>query len=104
MLSMSKSTPTDLAVAFRSLIRRRGEALEAAKGAPVGALLAELDGHVAAAAAIVGSAPDPTAVADAIASRSVDEWDATTLDELRRLATDAGTVVRRVAEAGPPED
>ena len=53
---MSKSTPADLAVAFRSLRRRRDEALEAAKGAPVGSLLAELDESVAAAAAVAGSA------------------------------------------------
>ena len=64
MSSMSKSTPADLAVAFRSLGRRRDEALEAAKGAPVGSLLAELDGRIAAAAAVVGSAPDPAAIAD----------------------------------------
>ncbi len=98
---MSKSTPADLAVAFRSLVRRRDEAVEAAEGAPVGALLAELDGHVAAAAGVVGSAPDLTAVADAISARSLDAWDNASLDALRRIATDAGSVVRRIADAGP---
>ena len=101
---MSKSTPADLAVAFRSLLRRRGEALEAAEGAPVGALLAELDSHIAAAAAVVGSGPDPAAIADAITSRPARDWDVATLDELRRIATDAGAVVRQIAEAGPPDE
>jgi hypothetical protein len=100
---MSKSTPYDLAVAFRSLDRRRAEAVEAAEGASVGHLLAELDGHIAAAAAVLGSAPNAAAVADAIQSRAIDEWDAGMLDELRRLATAAGTAVRRVAESGPSE-
>jgi hypothetical protein len=98
---MSKSTPADLAVAFRSLTRRRGEAIEAAEGAPVGPLLGELERHVSAAAGLVGSPPTPEGVADAISSRSIDDWDSDTLDELRRLATEAGTVVRRIADSGP---
>lgn len=101
---MSKTTPADLAVAFRSLVRRRGEALDAANGAPVGGPLAELDRVIAAAAAIVGSAPDPAAVAAAIESRSVEDWNTATLDQLRGLATDAGTIVRRIAESGPDQD
>ena len=104
MEPMSKTTPADLAVAFRSLVRRRDEALEAAEGAPVGGLLAELDRIIAAAAGIVRSAPTPEAVATAIGSRSIDAWDTDTLDELRGLATDAGTIVRRIAESGPDEE
>jgi hypothetical protein len=103
-MSMSKTTPDDLVVAFRSLDRRREEALAAAEGAPVGDLLAELDRTVAAAAAIVRSAPNPAAVAAAIDARSIDEWEADSLDELRRLATAAGRTIGRVAESGPDED
>ena len=101
---MSKSTPADLAVAYRSLRRRRDEALEAAKGAPVGNLLAELDESVAAAAAVAGSAPDPAAIADSIAARRAHDWDDATLDALRQHATDAGSILRRITESGPPAD
>jgi hypothetical protein len=104
MSSMSKTTPDDLVVAFRSLTRRRAEAVEAAKDAPVGALLSELDAHITAAAAVVGSMQDPGAIADSIASRPARDWDVATLDELRRIATDAGSVVRRIAESGAPEE
>jgi hypothetical protein len=104
MSGMSKSTAADLAIAFRSLTRRRVEAVDAAKDAQVSALLASFDERIAAAAAVVGSAPNPGAIADAIDRRPIDDWDDATLDELRRLATDAGTVVRRIAEAAPPED
>jgi len=101
---MSKSTPDDLAVAFRSLPRRRSEALGAAQGAPVGSLLAELDAHIAAAATLLGVAEEAGAVADAIAARRPEDWDSATLDALRQRATDAGVVLRRVAAAGPPSD
>ncbi len=101
---MSKTTPDDLVVAYRSLTRRRAEALKAAKDAPVAALLGELDGYIAAAADILGSAPDPAWIADSIASRPARDWDVATLDELRRIATDAGSVVRRIAESGSPEE
>jgi hypothetical protein len=101
---MSKTTPDDLVVAYRSLVRRRGEALEAAKEAPVGSLLAELDRHIAAAAAAVGSAPDPSALAASIASRPGRDWDPATLETLRQHAVEAGSVLRRIAESGPPAE
>jgi hypothetical protein len=104
MMAMSKTTPDDLAVAFRSLARRRDEALEAAQGAPVGGLLGDLDRVVASAAAIVRADPTPATIAAAIDSRRFADWDSETLDELRRLATEAGSILRRVAEAGPDED
>jgi hypothetical protein len=97
---VSKSTPADLAVAFRSLSRRRDEAVEAAEGAPIGPLLSELDRQVSAAAAMLAAPPTADGVADAIASRAIGDWDTDTLDELRRIATEAGTVVRRIADAG----
>jgi hypothetical protein len=104
MGAMSKSTPSDLAVAYRTLTRRRAEALDAAQDVPVGELVAGLDERIAAAASVVGSAPNPSAVADAIERRPLDDWDDGTLDELRRLATEAGTVVRRIADAAPLDD
>jgi hypothetical protein len=101
---VSKSTPADLEVAFRSLTRRRLEAIETAEGAPVDGLLGDLDRHIADAAALLGAAPDARAVADAIASRKINDWDAADLDELRRHATEAGIIVGRIAAAGPPAD
>jgi len=98
---MSKSTPADLAVAFRSLARRRREAVDAAEGAAVTDLLGQLDQHVTAAATLVGSPPDADAVADVLTGRPADEWDDTTLDAVRGHATQAGSVLRRVTEAGP---
>jgi hypothetical protein len=101
---MSKTTAADLAIAFRSLTRRRDEAVDAATDAPVSALLAGFDEHIAAAASVVGSAPNAGAIADAITRRSIDDWDDATLDELRRIATEAGTIVRRIADAAPEDD
>jgi hypothetical protein len=96
---MSASTPDDLAVAFRSLARRQREALGDADPAIFAALTDELRRHVEAAAKAVGSAADPQAVAAAISARPPEAWDDATLDELRRLAIDAGAVLRRLAAA-----
>jgi hypothetical protein len=103
MESMSKSTKDDLAVAFRSLDRRRHEALDKAKGAPVGELLTELDRVVAAAAALIRSAPTPAAVAATLESLPIEEIDTAALDELRRLAIEAGATLRRIAGSGPDD-
>lgn len=100
---MSKSTPADLAVAFRSLERRRREALDAAEGAPVSGLLSELDDHIRTAATLVGAPPDATAVAATLAAASADEWDISTLDAVRHHATRAGSILRQVADAAPAQ-
>jgi hypothetical protein len=96
---VSGSSPADLAVAFRSLNRRLRESIgdgsEAAVAGPVG----ELRSHVEAAASLLGTAPDAGAVADAITARRPDDWDQSTLDELRRHALEAGSVLRRIAAA-----
>ena len=98
---MIKSSPDDLAVAFRSLARRQREALDEAEGAPVGDLVARLRDTVAQAATLVGAAPDAVAVADAIDARPGEEWDEATLDSLRSLATTAGTTLRELAARRP---
>jgi len=101
---MSKSTPADLTIAFRSLDRRRGEAVEAAEGVPVDAMLTDLDRHIAAAATLVGGAPSASGVADALTAKPAEDWDEATLDAIRDHATAAGTALRRIAEAGPNSD
>ena len=98
---MSKSTPADLAVAFRSLGRREREAVDAAEGAPVGDLLGRLHQTVGQAATLLGAAPDAGAVADAIDARPADAWDVAMLDALREHATAAGTILREVANRRP---
>jgi hypothetical protein len=96
---MSGSTPEDLATAFRSLARRRAEAIGDVDPAVVGGLSEELQRHVDAAAAVLGTSADAQAVASAIAARPADAWDEATLDDLRRHALDAGAVLRRIQTA-----
>ena len=101
---MSKSSPADLSVAFRSLERRRREAVEASDGAPIAGPLGELDQHIAAAAALVGAASSGAAIADALAGKPADEWDETTLDAVREHATSAGAALRQIVDAAGDED
>jgi len=96
---MSATTPADLATSFRSLARRRREALGDADPASVSGNLDELQRHLDAAAAAVGSAADSEAVAAAIEARRSDEWDEPTLDALRSHALEAGAALRRIAAA-----
>ena len=94
---MSKSTPADLAVAFRSLSRRLREAIDAGESS-ADPLVGDLDALVSQAAVLVGSAPDAAAAADAIEDRPSDDWDPATLDTLRDLGVSAGSLIRRIAE------
>ena len=96
---MSGSTPQDLATTFRSLARRRREALGDVDLAVVAGLSDELQRHVDAAAGILGTSADADAVAAAIDARPADAWDEATLDDLRRHALDAGGVLRRIQTA-----
>ena len=66
---MSASTPDDLATTFRSLARRRREAIGDANPAHLSGFTAELQRQVDGAARAVGSAADPDAVAAAIRAR-----------------------------------
>lgn len=101
---MSASSPADLAVTFRSLARRQREAAGDAPPGTVRGLVAELDGHVAAAAAALGTSGDGAAVADAIERRRTDDWDDATLATLRQEALSAGAVLRRIATAAETDD
>lgn len=98
---MSGSSPSDLSVTFRSIERRLAEALEPVGGdrAAVAGLVAELDGVVAAAAAIVGAGSGGRAVADAIDARPADAWQDEELATLRTHALDVGRLLRAIAAA-----
>jgi hypothetical protein len=97
MRGASGSTPADLAVAFRSLARRLREAIGDGSEGGVMGLVGELRGHVEAAGSLLGTPADADAVADAILARRAEDWDQASLDELRRLALDAGAVLQRIA-------
>ena len=96
---MSASTPADLAVTFRSLDRRRREAIGDADPAAVSGLAAELQRHIDAAAAVIDRRPTPTRWPRR--SRPVPPTTGTRprSTTLRRHALDAGAVLRRIAAA-----
>ena len=100
---MSASTPDDLATTFRSLARRRREAIGDADPARLSGFTASCSATSTPRPRAVGSAADPEAVAAAISARPPDAWDDATLDELRRHALDAGAVLRRMSAAAAAE-
>ena len=93
---MSESSPADLAIAFRSFARRRAEALGDADPGVVADLSRSLDGHVADAAAVLGTNLDATSVAAELDRREPSEWDEATLQQVRRHALEAGAVLRQM--------
>ena len=99
---MSGSSPSDLAVAFRSLDRRLREALAPVNGdlSVAGGMIGELEQVVTAAARAAGtSTVSASAVADELDSRPQDKWDDSDLRSLRQQALDAGRLLRAIAAA-----
>lgn len=97
---MSKSSPADLSVTFRSIARRLDEALGDDPPAADTRLSRQLD----RAGQLLRTSPDATAIADAIGSVRADEWDPALLDELRDIALDIGHELRRLADEHRPDD
>jgi hypothetical protein len=97
---MSSSSPTDLAVTFRSIPRRLREAYGNDQPAPDSDLAAQLS----AAARLLGSTAAPGAIAAAIDARKPDEWTGSTLDELRQVALEVGAELRRITAEHPRRD
>ena len=104
---MTGSTPSDLAVTFRSVDRRLREALDGtpATDPAVAGLVAQLRAAVASAAStmgVAGGGDDLAATANAVAGRidrvPADEWDDAHLESLRASALDVGRVLRAIAE------
>jgi hypothetical protein len=104
---MAKTSPRDLAVAFRSFPRRLHEALDEGDE---GAQSTALAGVIGEAARLVGAptgadlATTASAVADRIEARPADEWDMPTLDRLRELALEAGRTLREAEAQRAPRD
>jgi hypothetical protein len=106
---MPESSPTDLAVAFRSFRRRLDEALAGADDDPeraeaASALVPRLEQVVSEAARVTGvSGQDLGGTAAAVAAHiervAPDEWDDATLDSLRDLAVRAGVALRAIEDA-----
>lgn len=95
---MSGSSPSDLAIAFRSLRRRVAAAGDDVEPGAVTRATREVDAAVRRAATVIGAAPEAEAVASAIESRHADEWTESSLDLLRAAALEAGAVIRRLEE------
>ncbi|MCU1503739.1 MAG: hypothetical protein JWM12_3093 [Ilumatobacteraceae bacterium] len=100
MSRMSKTSPADLAITFRSVPRRLREALGDDQP-PAGT---ELQDQLARASALLGTPADATAIADAIARTPPDEWDPATLDMLRDVALEVGRHLRELAARHRHED
>jgi hypothetical protein len=98
---MTASSPSDLAVAFRSLHRRIDRALEPVDGdrSVGGRDLAEIDRVLAEAAAVLETTVDATAIARELEDRPAEAWQEPDLDRLRDLALRAGKLIRAVEDA-----
>lgn len=91
---MSRSSPSDLAVAFRSMPRRLRDALEGCEDAANWSGHARIDTALREAADIVGSSNDPLHLADAIDRRQLVDWTDDDLSRLQTLALQLGALVR----------
>jgi len=94
---MSSSSPSDLAVTFRSIPRRLREARGDAPQHVTAAVTAELDEQIAIAARLVQADTDAASIADAIEAVPADAWNESTLISLRSAALDIGRLLRAVA-------
>jgi hypothetical protein len=104
---MSSSSPSDLAVTFRSVPRRLREALGDSPPEVTAAITSELNEQIAIAAKLMHTSADPGGIADAIEAIPADEWNDETLSALRTTALDVGRLLRAiaaVAEGNSDED
>ena len=60
--------------------------------------------QLGAAGRLLGTSPDPSAIAAAIESIKPDEWDPSTLDGLRQVGLDVGAELRRIAAEHDQDD
>jgi hypothetical protein len=90
---LDKTAPYDLAIAFRGIPRRLREAQ--GDSGPHGDSV--IDGLLAKAAAVMHTAADPVAIADAIHEVPPGEWDQADLDQIRAIALDVGAALRQIA-------
>jgi hypothetical protein len=101
---MSSTSPSDLAITFRSIPRRLREAQGDTSPTITQSDTSAIGRHLAAAAGLMHTRADAAAIADAIESVPADGWDEGTLDQLRSIALELGGALRRVAAANPDRD
>ena len=101
---MSSSSPSDLSVTFRSVLRRLREALGDSPSSSTAGISAELNEQIGVAAGLMHSAADPGAIADAIDAVPADDWDEATLTSLRTTALDIGRLLRAIAAVAESDD
>lgn len=101
---MSSSSPSDLAVTFRSVPRRLKEAIGDTPASATTGIASELTEQIAIAAQTMHCSADPGAIADAIEAVPADAWDETTLNSLRTTALDVGRLLRAIAAAAQDAD
>jgi hypothetical protein len=95
---MSRSSPADLAVAFRSVPRRIRDALDGCEDATNWSGHARIETALREAAVLVGASSDPIQLADMIDRRQPVDWTDSDLSRLQTLALQLGALVRE-AEA-----
>ncbi len=101
---MSSTSPSDLAISFRSIPRRLREAQADTPSAATQQHTSAISNHLAAAGVLMRSTADPAAIADAIDAVAADDWNDDTLNSLRSIALDLGSALRAVAAASPKHD
>jgi hypothetical protein len=98
---MSSTSPSDLAITFRSIPRRQREAQGDTAARLTQTHTATISRLLATAGSLLHSSADPSAIASAIEAVPADDWDDTTLDQLRSIALELGSALRGVAAANP---
>lgn len=94
---MSHASPSDLAVAYRSMPRRLHEALDGCDDAHTWSGHGRMTSAMAEAALLLGTDVDAAAVAEAIDARHLDDWQDADLRRLETLALQLGALVREAA-------
>jgi len=94
---MSSSSPSDLAVTFRSIPRRLREAIGETPPEVTSGIRSELNEQIAIAAELMHTSPDPVVIANAFEAVPADDWDEATLAALRTTALDIGRLLRAIA-------
>jgi hypothetical protein len=94
---MSSSSPSDLAITFRSVPRRLREAIGDAPASVTSGITAELDEQIGMAARLMHTGPDAAAIAGGIEAVPPDAWEEATLTSLRSIALDIGRLLRAIA-------
>ena len=101
---MSSTSPSDLAISFRSIPRRLREAQADTPSAATQPHTSAISSHLATAGTLMRTSADSVAIADAIDAVAADDWSDDTLNSLRSIALELGSALRAIAAANPKHD